>query len=147
MDYIWSTQKGIDEVQILSELPSTLQKQVTLFCAQHVIEKVPLFRGCSPDVSASIIGCLVPKVYVPHDLIIESGAWGDEFFIVNKGIVVMRSSETAPATFLHAGSYFGEIAALLGGRHSYSTMAVTHCFLYSLQQDALGTARLRRHEC
>lgn len=85
LDYMWATQKGINEAQILQELPDTLQKQVTLFCAQHVIEKVPLFRGCAPDVSASIIACLEPRVYVPHDLIIERGAWGDEFFIVSEG--------------------------------------------------------------
>jgi len=146
MDYIWATQKGIDEAQILKDLPDTLQKQVTLFCAQHVIEKVPLFRGCSPDVSASIISCLVPKVYVPHDLIIEGGAWGDEFFIINKGVVVVLS-ENRPSTYLHAGSYFGEMAALLGGRHRHSTMAVTHSFLYSLQQEALERILVRHPSC
>ena len=70
--------------QILGDLPPTLQKQVTLFCAQHVIEKVPLFRGCSPDVSATIMSALVPRVYVPKDLVVTRGDPGDELYIVNQ---------------------------------------------------------------
>lgn len=149
VDYMWSTQKGINETEILRELPDSLQKQVTLFCAQHVIEKVPLFRGCSPDVSASIIASLEPRVHVPHDLIIERGAWGDEFFIVSEGVVAQLGKDTAssPLAYMQAGSYFGELAALLGGRRHESFMALTHCFLYSLRHDALEGILHRHPEC
>ena len=134
LDYMWATQKGIDEGQILKELPETLQKQVTLFCAQHVIDRVPLFRGCPPDVSASIISELQPRVYVPQDIIIEKGAWGDEFFIINEGVVIALPSDSGGMPlYLHPGSYFGELAALLGGRRQQTTMALTHCNLYSLK--------------
>ena len=156
---MWATQKGINEADILQELPATLQKQVTLFCAKHVIDKVPLFRGCAPDVSASIIASLVPRVYVPHDLIIERGAKGDEFFIVSEGVVVqLDDSESlsnssdgsvrgAPLAYLHAGSYFGELAALLGGVRHESILALTHCFLYSLNHEALEEILHRHPEC
>ena len=150
LDYMWSTQKGINEAQILQELPDTLQKQVTLHCAQHVIERVPLFRGCSPDVSASIIASLEPRVYVPHDLIIEAGAWGDEFFIVSEGVVVQLDAHDVnapPLAYMQAGSYFGELAALLGGPRRESFMALTHSFLYALKHPALEDILHRHPEC
>ena len=151
LDYMWATQKGINEAQILNELPDTLQKQVTLHCAQHVIDKVPLFRGCSPDVSASIIASLVPCVYVPHDLIIERGAFGDEFFIVSEGVVAQLATNdlnaSTPLAYLQAGSYFGELAAVLGGPRQESFMALTHCFLYSLRHASLEDILHRHPEC
>lgn len=149
LDYMWSTQKGINEAEILRELPDSLQKQVTLFCAQHVIEKVPLFRGSSMDVSASIIASLEPRVYVPQDMIIERGAWGDEFLIVSEGVVAQLDNDKAstPIAYMQAGSYFGELAALLGGQRQESFMALTHCFLYSLCHAALEDILHRHPEC
>lgn len=152
LDYLWATQKGINEGDILKELPATLQKQVTLFCSKGIIDKVPLFRGCSPDVSASIIASLLPRVYVPHDLIIERGARGDEFFIISEGVVVQLEADdeqgaSSPRAYLHAGAYFGELAALLGGQRHESILALTHCFLYSLNHDALEDILHQHPEC
>jgi hypothetical protein len=148
LDYSWSTHKGINEQQILHELPLSLQKQVTLFCAQGIISKVPLFRGCSTDASASIIASLENRVYVPHDLIIERGVRGDEFFIVSEGVVVqLDETGCVPLAYLHAGSYFGELAALLGGQQRESILALTHCFLYSLNHAALEDILHRHPEC
>jgi CRP-like cAMP-binding protein len=151
LDYLWATQKGINESAILSELPATLQKQVTLFCSKGIIDKVPLFRGCSPDVSASIIASLVPRVYVPHDLIIERGTRGSEFFIVSEGVVVQldedENGRSVPRAYLHAGSYFGELAALLGGQRQESILALTHCFLYSIDHGALEDILHEHPEC
>lgn len=154
LDYLWATQKGINEGHILQELPVSLQQQVTLFCAKHVIDKVPLFRGCVPGVSASIIASLESRVYVPHDMIIERGTWGDEFFIVSEGVVVQLSSDgpgemaaADPVAYMQAGSYFGELAALLGGPRNESIMALTHCYLYSLKHEALEDILHRHPEC
>ena len=151
LDYLWATQKGINEGSILQELPATLQKQVTLFCSKGIIDKVPLFRGCSPDVSASIIASLAPCVYVPHDLIIQRGAHGDEFFMISEGVVVQLDEDgegnTTPRAYLHAGAFFGELAALLGGRRNETILALTHCFLYSLNHAALEDILQRHPEC
>lgn len=151
LDYMWATQKGINEANILQELPATLQKQVTLHCARGIIEQVPLFQNCSPDVSASIISSLVPRVYVPQDLITERGALGDDFFIISEGVVVQLDvdamGDTTPSAYLHAGSYFGELSALLGGQRHESILALTHCFLYSLNHAALEDILHRHPEC
>lgn len=53
-------------------------------------------------------------------------------------------NENGPRAYLQAGSYFGELAALLGGPRRESFMALTHCFLYSLKHDALEEI-LHRH--
>jgi len=138
LDYLWSTQKGLDERQILQSLPASLQEQVMVFCAQHVIAKVPLFNDCSPSLCANLIRSLEARVYVPQDCIFARGDWGDEFFIVNHGaVMVMQPDNVTPAVVLRDGAYFGELAALLGGRRQRSVVALTHCFLSSLKHSAL----------
>ena len=74
---------------------------------------------------------------MPDDRIINRGDWGDEFFIVNQGaVVVLQQDDATPSVVLRDGSYFGELAALLGGKRQHSIVALTHCFLYSLKHDA-----------
>ena len=90
-------------------------------------------------------------MYVPHDLIIERGAKGDEFFIISEGVVVQLDEDdqgnSMPRAYLHPGSYFGELAALLGGRRHESILALTHCFLYSLNHAALEDILHQHPEC
>ena len=73
---------------------------------------MPLFRGCPPDVSASIISELQPRVYVPQDTIIEKGAWGDEFFIINEGVVLALPSDSGGTPlYLHPGYPHPDVVA------------------------------------
>jgi len=147
LDYLWSSQKGLDERQILNGLPASLQEQVMVFCAQHVIAKVPLFSNLSPSLCASLIRSLEARVYVPQDTIFARGDWGDEFFIVNHGaVMVMQADNVSPAVVLRDGSYFGELAALLGGQRQRSVIALTHCFLSSLKHSALDQILKASHD-
>ena len=42
--YIWSKQKGVDENEILEQLPRKLRTEVSLFMNGSIIKKVPLFK-------------------------------------------------------------------------------------------------------
>ena len=52
-------------------------------------------------------------------------------------MAVLGFDESTVQLYLREGSYFGELAALLGGKRQHSIVALTHCFLYSLKHDAL----------
>jgi len=149
LDYLWTTQKGLDETAITSMLPATLRQQLSLHCNSRIISTVPLFKGVPPHVCAAIVMQLQPRVFVPEDSIIRRGEWADEMFLVYRGLVqlVELSEKEGRAMYLKDGDYFGEIAVLTGGRRMMSISAVTYCHLYSLQQKLLERILQQHPEC
>ena len=139
LDYLWTTQKGLDESSITSMLPSTLQQQLSLFCNSRIISTVPLFANVPEHICAAIVMQLQPRIFVPEDLIITQGDWADEMFLIFRGVVklVELSEIEGHSIYLKDGDYFGEIAVLTGGKRMMSVRAVTYCHLYSLQQRLL----------
>ena len=149
LDYLWATQKGLDETDITSMLPATLRQQLSLFCNSRIISTVPLFVGMPDHVCAAIVMQLQPRVFVPDDLIIKAGDWADEMFLIYRGTVklIEISEREGHPIYLRDGDYFGEIAVLTGGRRMMSIRAVTYCHLYSLQQRLLEKILQQHPEC
>ena len=149
LDYLWTTQKGLDEGSITSMLPQTLQQQLSLFCNSRIISTVPLFANVPEHVCAAIVMQLQPRIFVPEDLIITQGDWADEMFLIFRGVVklVELSEQEGYSIYLKDGDYFGEIAVLTGGKRMMSVRAVTYCHLYSLQQRLLERILQQYPEC
>jgi len=149
LDYIWTTQKGLDENIILSVLPATLRQQLSLFCNSRIVSTVPLFSGVSAHVCAAIVMQLQPRIFVPDDQIVSKGDWGDEMFLIYRGVVnlVEISEQAGKAVYLRDGDYFGEIAVLTCGKRMVSVRAVTYCHIYSLRQRLLERILQQHPEC
>ena len=149
LDYLWTTQKGLDESSITGFLPSTLQQQLSLFCNSRIISTVPLFANVPEHICAAIVMQLQPRTYVPDDLIITIGDWADEMFLIFRGVVklVELSEQEGRSIYLKDGDYFGEIAVLTGGKRMMSVRAVTYCHLYSLQQRLLERILQQHPDC
>ena len=149
LEYLWTTQKGLDETDITSMLPATLRQQLSLFCNSRIISTVPLFAGVPAHVCAAIVMQLLPRIFVPDDMIITQGDWADEMFLIYRGVVklVELSESEGASIYLKDGDYFGEIAVLTGGKRMMSVRAVTYCHLYSLQQRLLERILQQHPEC
>ena len=149
MDYLWTTQKGVNEHIITSMLPDTLKQQLSLYCNQRIISTVPLFKDVPSHVSAAIVMQLQPRIFVPEDMIITQGELADEMFLIFRGVVklVELSEQEGHGIYLKDGDYFGEIAVLTGGKRMMSIRAVTYCHLYSLQQKLLEKILQQYPEC
>jgi len=149
LDYLWTTQKGLDESTITAMLPATLQQQLSLFCNSRIIETVPLFANVPSHVCAAIVMQLQPRTYVPEDMVISQGDWADEMFLIFRGVVklVELSEAEGRSIYLKDGDYFGEIAVLTGGRRMMSVKAVTYCHLYSLKQKLLEKILQQYPDC
>ena len=93
----------------------------------------------APPEPAAARGAAQPRIFVPEDKIVSKGEWGDEMFVIYRGVVLLvELSETeGRPLYMKDGDYFGEIAALTGGQRFMSIKAVTYCHLYSLQQKLL----------
>jgi len=147
LDYMWETHKGIDEASVLQELPPALKKQASLFCAEHLIGSVPIFRNSSPEVNAAIMAALVPRVYVPDETIISRGTWGEDCYMIDHGVAVVVGEDGSPERYYSDGAYFGELAVLFEGRRSRTVVAATHCYLYSLSATALDEILAKYPQC
>ncbi len=137
--YLWESRRGYDESQVISDLPSSLKLNVSLYLNREIIEKVPLFRGASDDFIRQIVINLRPAVYTPGDYIFRKGEVGSTMFFISRGAVevVSEDGKTVFAT-LSEGNFFGEIALLMNMPRTASIRAVDFCDLYTLDQETFN---------
>jgi len=123
-------QTGIDENNILQDLPSHLRMDVAAQLNRDIIMRVPIFADCEPGFIKAISLVLQPQVFFRGDIIVRKGDIGMEMYFINRGKVdvLAENNEDAIAS-LHAGHYFGEIALQENQRRSASVRAAVYCDL------------------
>lgn len=139
-DYLWSRNKGIQEEEILTDLPNSLRTEVSMFLYRDVLAKVPLFQEANKVFLNALVKLLKPIIYSPNDYIIVQGEMGKEMYFIGHGTVEVCSSDgsTVYAT-LHDGAFFGEIALLFAEKRNASIRAVGFCDLFCLTREDLET--------
>eukprot|EP00814_Leptocylindrus_danicus_P018467 CAMPEP_0116042656 /NCGR_PEP_ID=MMETSP0321-20121206/25832_1 /TAXON_ID=163516 /ORGANISM="Leptocylindrus danicus var. danicus, Strain B650" /LENGTH=1504 /DNA_ID=CAMNT_0003523199 /DNA_START=812 /DNA_END=5322 /DNA_ORIENTATION=+ len=136
-DYIWSRQGGVEEQAIMDELPGPLRQRVAMFVNGKDIEAIPFFTPCDEAVKEHILSMLVPKVFLPNDVIICNGDIGKEMYLIENGRVVVCSSDlNITYCVLTKGDYFGE-GCLLSARSVRlgNVHALTYCDCFVLSRD------------
>ncbi len=98
-----------------------------------VLEKVPLFGGCSAVFLHGLALVLKPAVFAAGDTIVEKGEAGSEMYFVARGEVEIADGSKVLST-LGEGSFFGEKSLLLSEPRSASARARTQCDLYVLEK-------------
>lgn len=137
LGYVWASNKGIDERDVLSGLPETLQEEVQISAHWQMISQVPLFEGCTERLLVRIIKQLKTREYLPGDKIIKAGEPGRDMLLISHGMVEVVQPPGHPPIFLSEGEYFGELGALVGGARTNDVIAYTHCLIYSLDHQTL----------
>ena len=134
--YIWDKRLGYDESTMISDLPSNLQTDISLFLKREVIEKVPLFKGASEEFIREIASQMRPVVYTPGDFVVRAGDPGREMYFISRGTLeAIAKDGTTVYTTLNDGDFFGEIALILNQPRSASVRAVDYCDLYRLEKN------------
>jgi voltage-gated potassium channel len=144
-NYIWETRRNISNSDLLTELPHTLRMEVSLFLNRDILQKVPLFRDESEVFIHEVIELLKPLVYLPGDLIIRQGEYGDCMYFLSSGEVEILVNGS-PITVLHSGSPFGETALIQGERRNATVKAITYCDLFKLSKSDFDTLRTKYPE-
>src|SRR5262249_49105104 len=75
---------------------------------RDVLEKVPLFHGCTPTFLRGLALVLKPDVYDPGDFIVRKGEPGREMFFIAHGEVEVLDDAGEVITTLAEGTFFGE---------------------------------------
>ncbi len=133
--YLWQNRLGYDESEVLSELPPSLQTEVSLVLKRDFIEKVPFLHGASDELVRDIALELRPVVYTPGDYIFRAGEIGRHMYFVSRGTVEVISADGRTIyNTLEDGDFFGEIALLYSQPRSAGVRALGYCDLYTLDK-------------
>ena len=137
--YLWESRRGYDEGQVIHELPSSLQMQISLVLNRDIIEKVPIFKGAGEDLIRQMVIHLQPIVYTPGDYIFHKGDFGTEMYFISRGTVEVVSEDGSQVyATLTEGHFFGEIALLLSQPRTASVRALDFCDLYMLDKETFS---------
>ncbi|XP_045310499.1 cyclic nucleotide-gated cation channel beta-3 isoform X2 [Leopardus geoffroyi] len=114
-EYTWDSQRMLDESDLISTLPVTMQLALTVDMNLSIISKVDLFKGCDTQMIYDMLLRLKSTVYLPGDFVCKKGEIGKEMYIIKQGEVqVLGGSDGAQVLVtLKAGAVFGEISVLL----------------------------------
>ncbi|KAA0160673.1 hypothetical protein FNF28_05372 [Cafeteria roenbergensis] len=140
-DYYLSRKSAFDEDVILEELSDTLRREVVLFINMDIIRRVPYFFHKDREFVTLLVSLLRPQFVYPGAFLYREGEMATEMFFLIKGQIEILSGADAAEehryALLEPGSYFGELALLMGIRRSSSARAVTHSNLFVLTKDDL----------
>eukprot|EP00761_Pharyngomonas_kirbyi_P014756 gb/GECH01014786.1/.p1 GENE.gb/GECH01014786.1/~~gb/GECH01014786.1/.p1 ORF type:complete len:809 (+),score=184.27 gb/GECH01014786.1/:1-2427(+) len=138
--YLWKSRKGLNEEEILRDLPSYLRMAVSMHLNKDIVEKVPLFQDAinkgtnSNRFIGSVLMCLKPRVALPHAQIVRKGEIGREMFFITRGNVEILKDNGDVLVTLDEGKYFGEIALVFDLERTASVRAGTYCDLFVLEK-------------
>ena len=127
-NYIWSRQGGIDEVSILNELPGPLRQRVALAIAGKTLTSLPFFSNMPVGVINNVVSVLVPRIFVPGDIIMQANIVGKELYVIEKGIVhICSPNDDLTYAVLGRGECFGESCLLT---KVTTRCSMVKCFTY-----------------
>eukprot|EP00276_Gloeochaete_wittrockiana_P016538 CAMPEP_0184362128 /NCGR_PEP_ID=MMETSP1089-20130417/133451_1 /TAXON_ID=38269 ORGANISM="Gloeochaete wittrockiana, Strain SAG46.84" /NCGR_SAMPLE_ID=MMETSP1089 /ASSEMBLY_ACC=CAM_ASM_000445 /LENGTH=359 /DNA_ID=CAMNT_0026702079 /DNA_START=726 /DNA_END=1801 /DNA_ORIENTATION=+ len=137
-DYVWSRQQGLDDKQILQDLPAHMQAEIAIFLNREILTKVPLFAGSPVGFINQLATTLKPRVYAADEYICSVNEIGREMFFIRKGVVEVVSADgNTVFNTMCDGQYFGEIALLVSGKRTASVRARTYVDVYTLSREDL----------
>ncbi|KAJ1558364.1 hypothetical protein HK405_013828, partial [Cladochytrium tenue] len=114
-----------------------------------------LFRSCDDDQRADVVAAMAEKPVAAGDVVIEQGAVGDYFYVVESGaldVLVLRQGAEQPEKVAEVGpgGSFGELALMYNAPRAATVVARSACVLWALDRVTFrrilmeNTARKRR---
>lgn len=132
-EYMWTRRRGIDEKQMLIDLPGPLRLEVLLHLTKELLDNVPLFKYCTPPLRNRLLDSLVPNTYPPQVFVAQEGEKGQELFFISKGkLEVVSEDSTQNHVILEEGEYFGEISFFMKENRTASVRTLTYCEVFKL---------------
>eukprot|EP00924_Labyrinthula_sp_SR-Ha-C_P006020 snap_masked-scaffold_14-processed-gene-11.42-mRNA-1 protein AED:1.00 eAED:1.00 QI:0/0/0/0/1/1/3/0/1867 len=127
-EYLWSRQRGVDEANILQDMPKPLRMAVQEYVNGKIIGDIEFFQVSSSEFVKNLLAILSPNVYVPGDILIVAGELGEDMFLLEKGAVRICSFDlTLTYAVLTKGDYFGEACLLAAEKRTANVVAIVYC--------------------
>eukprot|EP01051_Picozoa_sp_SAG22_P002791 SAG22_NODE_128_length_18787_cov_19.577108_11_plen_761_part_00 len=132
----YDTNKLIREIN----LPG-LRDEVTTGLYSDAIKRIPFLKGKDPQFISAVVTKLVPLQVSAKDYIVRNGEVGDHLYFLWEGKMQVVHRERT-LRYMVEGSYFGDMAVFILGRHIISFQAHSRCEIYILSKTDLEHAIL-----
>jgi hypothetical protein len=132
-EYLWAHHRGQKEATLFDDLPTPFRVDILRYVTRDLIEKVPLFKYCSPALRDELLMALKPQTFAPEGYIAREGEMGKEIYFISRGKVEINTNDgkTQHGT-LEDGDYFGDLSLILRERRTASARALTYCEIFKL---------------
>ena len=90
--YQWDLLRGADEERFLSELPKSLQQQVSNFMCRDLIAALPVLRKANTALLNALADCAEVNIYSPNDDILKCGEQIRGTLLLSRGEVEVLTS-------------------------------------------------------
>jgi CRP-like cAMP-binding protein len=135
-EYVWSRFSGVNESEILEELPKSLRTEIVNHIMRPMVTKIPFFRNLSEPMEHMLMGLFEPRIALDGDALVLFGDIGKEMFVIERGtIIVCNEHRTITYATLGAGDYIGESCLLEMSPRTASAYAVGYVDTYFLTND------------
>jgi voltage-gated potassium channel Kch len=135
--YVWSNKLVLNESDLLSDLPESYQRELTLFLNKTLIQKVPIFKTASKELIHELFNKLKLVMYGPNDNVFTKGQLSKGMYFINNGSITIHdpdNQEREIVTFTD-GNFFGEMSLVLEASHNYNARVNTFSELHRLSRD------------
>jgi len=124
---------------LFQDVSPQLRFELQLHLYLDLVRKSSLFKRTRPHVIREIVVALEDVIYLPGDWICRCGDYGDcmYFVISGKSAVIGRDTVTE-LKVLERGSYFGEVALLMGVPRTAHVRANKFCIMARLTKDGFA---------
>ena len=134
-EYLWAHHRGVKEDSLFDDLPTPFRLDILRYVTRELLDKVPLFKYCSPALKDVLLMALKPQTFAPDGYIVREGEVGKEIYFISRGKVEITSNEghNSHGT-LEGGDYFGDLSLILREKRTASVRALTYCELFKLDR-------------
>eukprot|EP01052_Picozoa_sp_SAG31_P011211 SAG31_NODE_630_length_13427_cov_27.066327_9_plen_297_part_00 len=138
--HVWGY-SAFNESAVLADLSPGLRMQLAMEINAVTMRQVPLFSELSVLSLALLCQKLRAVFASPSELVVQYGDVGREMYIVRSGVLdVISGDGKVKYASLRKGSYFGEIAVVLGQKRTANVRARKICDLFVLVQKDFNEA-------
>ena len=141
-EYLWARHRGLKKDSLFGDFPVPYRIDILLHLTQDLLEKVPLFRYCSPTLRNMLITALRPYTFAPNDCIVREGEVGKEIYFISQGKVKITSQAGQKNHgIMEEGDYFGLMSLILNEKRTASVTALTYCEIFILPRDDFNSIK------
>nr|XP_009392582.2 PREDICTED: potassium channel KOR2-like isoform X2 [Musa acuminata subsp. malaccensis] len=135
-------ESSYNKESVLEDVPMALRSKISQILYLDVIQKVPLFQGCSDEFLNQIVMMLNEEFFLPGEVVIEQGSPADQVYIILLGyleaVAVREDGSEESIAKLTTYDALGDAAALCNIPQRYTVRVCELCRLLRIEKQSLA---------
>ena len=128
-NYLWTRLGGkSDREGELFDLPKSLKDELSSCIKGPILAQVEFLDNMNAEIMKAIRASLRPQIFLPGDVIIKAGEYGEEMYLIERGKIFVTSEDRKVIfAVLERGDYFGESSLLTGEKRIATVFSPGYC--------------------